>query len=43
MVGTGFPWAEFLPKDEKVRAVQIDIDPAMLSLRFPAEIPRQRT
>src|SRR4051795_6456962 len=30
MVGTGFPWAEFLPKDEKVRAVQIDIDPAML-------------
>jgi pyruvate dehydrogenase (quinone) len=38
MVGTGFPWAEFLPKDEKVRAVQIDIDPAMLSLRFPAEV-----
>jgi pyruvate dehydrogenase (quinone) len=38
MIGTGFPWAEFLPKDEKVRAVQIDIDPAMLSLRFPAEV-----
>src|SRR3979411_426837 len=38
MVGTGFPWAEFLPKDEKVRAVQIDVDPAMLSLRFPAEV-----
>jgi pyruvate dehydrogenase (quinone) len=38
MVGTGLPWAEFLPKDEKVRAVQIDIDPAMLSLRFPAEV-----
>jgi pyruvate dehydrogenase (quinone) len=38
MVGTGFPWAEFLPKDEKVRAVQIDIDPSMLSLRFPAEV-----
>jgi pyruvate dehydrogenase (quinone) len=38
MIGTGFPWAEFLPKDEEVRAVQIDIDPAMLSLRFPAEV-----
>jgi pyruvate dehydrogenase (quinone) len=38
MVGTGFPWAEFLPKDEKVRAVQIDIDPGMLSLRFSAEV-----
>src|SRR3978361_1507244 len=38
MVGTGFPWAEFLPKDEHVRAVQIDIDASMLSLRFPAEV-----
>jgi pyruvate dehydrogenase (quinone) len=38
MIGTGFPWAEFLPKDEKVRAVQIDIDASMLSLRFPSEV-----
>jgi pyruvate dehydrogenase (quinone) len=38
MIGTGFPWAEFLPKDENVRAVQIDIDPSMLSLRFPSEV-----
>jgi pyruvate dehydrogenase (quinone) len=38
MVGTGFPWAEFLPRDGKVRAVQIDIEPAMLSLRYPAEV-----
>jgi pyruvate dehydrogenase (quinone) len=38
MIGTGFPWAEFLPKDGKVRAVQIDIAPAMLSLRYPAEV-----
>ena len=36
MVGTGFPWSEFLPKDGAARAVQIDIDPAMLSLRYPA-------
>jgi pyruvate dehydrogenase (quinone) len=38
MIGTGFPWAEFLPKSENVRAVQIDISPAMLSLRFPVEV-----
>jgi pyruvate dehydrogenase (quinone) len=38
MIGTGFPWSEFLPKDRAVRAVQIDIDPAMLSLRYPCEV-----
>jgi len=38
MVGTGFPWAEFLPKDGAARAVQIDIDPAMLGLRYPTEV-----
>ena len=35
MVGTGFPWSEFLPKDGAARAVQIDIDASMLSLRYP--------
>jgi pyruvate dehydrogenase (quinone) len=38
MIGTGFPWAEFLPKDGKVKAVQIDIEPAMLSLRYPVDV-----
>ncbi len=38
MIGTGFPWSEFLPEDGKARAVQIDIDPAMLSLRYPCEV-----
>jgi pyruvate dehydrogenase (quinone) len=38
MIGTGFPWAEFLPKDGQVKAVQIDIDAAMLSLRYPADV-----
>jgi thiamine pyrophosphate-dependent acetolactate synthase large subunit-like protein len=33
MVGTGFPWSEFLPKDGAARAVQIDIEASMLSLR----------
>jgi pyruvate dehydrogenase (quinone) len=38
MIGTGFPYAEFLPKDGQARAVQIDIDPSMLSIRYPAEV-----
>ncbi len=38
MIGTGFPWAEFLPADGKVRAVQIDVDAAMLGLRYPTEV-----
>jgi pyruvate dehydrogenase (quinone) len=38
MVGTGFPYAEFLPEEGKARAVQIDIDPTMLSIRYPAEV-----
>jgi len=38
MIGTGFPWAEFLPKDGQARAVQIDIVPEMLGLRYPVEV-----
>lgn len=38
MIGTGFPWSEFLPKDGQARSVQIDIDPAMLGLRYPVEV-----
>ena len=38
MVGSGFPYAEFLPEEGKARGVQIDIDPAMLSIRYPAEV-----
>ncbi len=38
MIGTGFPWSEFLPKDGQARAVQIDLDPAMLGLRYPVEV-----
>ncbi|MDP0926961.1 thiamine pyrophosphate-requiring protein [Paracoccus onubensis] len=38
LVGTGFPYSEFLPEEGAARAVQIDIDPSMLSLRYPAEV-----
>lgn len=38
MVGSGFPYSEFLPKEGDARAVQIDIDAGMLSLRYPMEV-----
>ncbi|MBV9825427.1 MAG: thiamine pyrophosphate-requiring protein [Alphaproteobacteria bacterium] len=38
MIGSGFPYAEFLPKEGQARAVQIDIAPEMLSLRYPMEV-----
>lgn len=37
MVGTNFPYSEFLPKEGQARGVQIDIDGRMLSLRYPME------
>ena len=38
MIGTSFPYSEFLPKEGQARAVQIDIDGRMLSLRYPVEV-----
>ena len=38
MIGTGFPYAEFLPKEHAARCVQIDIDAGMLSVRYPADV-----
>jgi pyruvate dehydrogenase (quinone) len=38
IVGSSFPYSEFLPKEGKARGVQIDIDPRMLSIRYPMEI-----
>lgn len=38
MVGTSFPYSEFLPKPGQARGVQIDIKPRMLSLRYPMEV-----
>ena len=38
MVGTSFPYSEFLPKEDQARGVQIDIDGRMLGIRFPTEI-----
>jgi len=38
MIGTSFPYSEFLPKPGKARAVQIDIDPERLGLRYPVQV-----
>ncbi|MCA1454046.1 thiamine pyrophosphate-requiring protein [Bradyrhizobium sp. BRP22] len=38
MVGSAFPYSEFLPQEGSVRGVQIDIDASMLSIRFPMEV-----
>ncbi len=39
MVGSSFPYSEWLPKEGQARCVQIDIKPRMLSIRYPAEVP----
>jgi pyruvate dehydrogenase (quinone) len=38
MIGSAFPYSEFLPKEGSARGVQIDIDASMLSIRFPMEV-----
>ncbi|HJU71461.1 MAG TPA: thiamine pyrophosphate-requiring protein [Paucimonas sp.] len=38
MVGSSFPYSEFLPQEGQARGVQIDIDGRMLNLRYPMEI-----
>jgi pyruvate dehydrogenase (quinone) len=38
LVGTSFPYAEFLPKDGTVPGVQIDIDPRNIGLRYPTSV-----
>ncbi len=38
MVGSSFPYSEFLPKEGQARGVQIDIDGRMVGLRYPMEV-----
>jgi pyruvate dehydrogenase (quinone) len=38
MVGTSFPYIEFLPKPGQARAVQVELDPARIGLRYPVEV-----
>jgi pyruvate dehydrogenase (quinone) len=38
MVGSSFPYSEWLPKEGQARGVQIDIDGRMLGIRYPMEV-----
>src|SRR5207248_5212668 len=38
MVGTSFPYIEYLPKPGQARGVQIELDPRRIGLRFPVEV-----
>src|SRR5579862_8575687 len=38
MIGTSFPYIEFLPKPGQARAVQIELDPKRIGLRYPVEV-----
>src|SRR5690606_33739434 len=38
MIGSTFPYSEYLPEPGKARGVQIDIDGKMLSIRYPMEV-----
>jgi pyruvate dehydrogenase (quinone) len=38
MVGTGFPYAEWLPEPGQARGVQIDVDAKRLGIRYPTEV-----
>jgi len=38
VVGSSFPYLEFLPKPGQASGVQIDLDPARIGLRFPVEV-----
>ncbi len=38
MVGTSFPYIDYLPKPGQARGVQIDIKPEKIGLRYPVEV-----
>ena len=38
MVGSSFPYSEFLPEEGKAKAVQIDIDGRLIGIRYPMDV-----
>jgi pyruvate dehydrogenase (quinone) len=38
MVGSSFPYSEFLPKEGQAKGIQIDIDGKMLGIRYPMDV-----
>jgi pyruvate dehydrogenase (quinone) len=41
MIGTNYPYAQFLPHEGHARGVQIDLNAARLGVRFPTEVNLQ--
>jgi pyruvate dehydrogenase (quinone) len=38
MIGSNFPYSEFLPKTGQAKGIQIDIDGRLLSIRYPMDV-----
>ena len=38
LVGTSFPYAEFLPKEGQARCVEIEIDASRMGIRYPVDV-----
>lgn len=38
MVGSSFPYSEFLPEEGQARGIQIDIDGRMIGIRYPMDV-----
>jgi pyruvate dehydrogenase (quinone) len=38
MVGTSFPYIEFMPRPGQARGVQVELDPMRIGLRYPVEV-----
>jgi pyruvate dehydrogenase (quinone) len=38
MIGSSFPYSEFLPEEGQARGVQIDLDGRMLGIRYPMDV-----
>jgi pyruvate dehydrogenase (quinone) len=38
MIGTSFPYAEWLPQEGQAKCVEIDIDAKMIGIRYPADV-----
>ncbi|MFC4158701.1 thiamine pyrophosphate-requiring protein [Chitinimonas lacunae] len=38
MIGSNFPYSEYLPKEGQARGIQIEIDPRRINLRYPMEV-----
>ncbi|MFI1178748.1 thiamine pyrophosphate-requiring protein [Streptomyces sp. NPDC020799] len=37
-IGSNFPYTQFLPEYDQARAVQIDVDPRLIGMRYPYEV-----